>query len=92
MPGERLIDAVNRRLGAELGTWAAQARLVLGSVRYEAEMAGVRENEMGPVLRVSAGSTITPHPDEVQAARWVPWQRLVNSAADDQSRSRRGAG
>jgi isopentenyl-diphosphate delta-isomerase len=73
-PGERIDDAVRRRVEQELGTSVSGLRLVLPRFRYRAEQEGVVENEMCPVFVGTAEGPVDPDPDEVGAARWEPWQ------------------
>ena len=76
-PGERLEDAVRRRVEQELGTTVTDLRLVLPRFRYRAEQDGVVENEMCPVFVGSvpgaASQTVSADPDEVGDVRWEPW-------------------
>ena len=76
-PGERLEDAVRRRVEQELGTTVTDLRLVLPRFRYRAEQDGVVENEMCPVfvglVSGAASGTVSANPDEVGDARWEPW-------------------
>ena len=79
-PGEAVEDAVRRRARDELGLDVHDLRLVLPRFSYRAEMDGVVEWELCPVLtgRVT-GSAPAPGPDptEVEDARWVPWERFA---------------
>jgi isopentenyl-diphosphate Delta-isomerase len=76
-PGEPVEDAVGRRARDELGLEVHGLRLVLPRFSYRAEMDGVVEWELCPVLvgRV-AGVAPDPAPDpsEVEEAVWVPWR------------------
>jgi isopentenyl-diphosphate delta-isomerase len=74
-PGERLADAVTRRAVRELGLGISDLRLVLPSFSYEAEMNGIWERELCPVLtaRRVPGSGTHPQLDEVEDHRWMPW-------------------
>jgi isopentenyl-diphosphate delta-isomerase len=78
-PGEPVEDAVGRRARDELGLDAHDLRLVLPRFSYRAEMDGVVEWELCPVLvgRVS-GVAPAPGPDpaEVEAVEWVPWRQF----------------
>ncbi len=79
-PGEPVEDAVGRRARDELGLDVDDLRLVLPRFAYRAEMDGVVELELCPVLvgRVS-GVAPQPGPDpaEVEAAEWVPWREFA---------------
>ena len=81
-PGEPLEDAVRRRIAQELGTQVADLRLVLPRFRYRAEQDGVVENEMCPVFVGTALTALTPDPDEVEEARWEPWQTFRTAVLD----------
>lgn len=82
-PGEQLAEAAVRRAGQELGLRLEDVRLVLPRFRYRAEMHGVMENEMCPVLVARAGRhRLRPDPVEVDDARWVPWDGFSASVHD----------
>jgi isopentenyl-diphosphate delta-isomerase len=76
-PGERLDDAVRRRASDELGLEVRDLRLVLPRFAYRAEMDGVVEWEMCPVLVGRADTDPTPDPDEVAGFEWVDWSAFV---------------
>lgn len=78
-PGEKLDDAVLRRIGEELGLHAESAELVLPHFRYRAVMDnGIVENEICPVyrVRVDEHATLDPDPAEVEETRWVSWREF----------------
>lgn len=82
-PGEDLAGAATRRARQELGMALDDVRLVLPRFRYRAEMHGVVENEMCPVLVARVRSTdVAADPDEVEEHRWVAWDALVASVLD----------
>lgn len=76
-PGERLDDAVLRRAADELGLEVRDLRLVLPRFAYRAEMDGIVERELCPVLvgRIDA----EPHPDpaEVDSFEWADWSAFA---------------
>ena len=78
-PGERLSEALARRVAQELGLGATDVRLLLPAFRYRAVMPdGTVENEMCPVLvaRCPDPDALAPDPTEVGATAWVAWDRL----------------
>jgi isopentenyl-diphosphate delta-isomerase len=74
-PGERLLDAVTRRVRHELGIDVDDIDVVLSDFRYRAVMPdGTVENEICPVFRATTSQQQPrPRPDEVDATTWVPW-------------------
>lgn len=78
-PGEPLPTAITRRLRDELGVLATSVQLILPTFRYRATMSnGVVENELCPVYRaVVTDLSVTPNPDEVDAAWWQPWTEFL---------------
>ena len=79
-PGERLQDAVRRRVGDELGVEALDLRLVLPRFSYRAEQDGVVEWELCPVLVGRVAGTapaIAPDPAEVEEWAWVEWSAFA---------------
>jgi isopentenyl-diphosphate Delta-isomerase len=71
-PGERFEDAIERRLGQELGARASAIAPVLPDFRYEAvDASGIRENEVCPVFVARLEDGLDPDPDEVMEHRWV---------------------
>lgn len=75
-PGEPLVDAVRRRADDELGLGLRAVRLVLPAFRYRAEMAGVVEDELCPVVVAVAAGVPRPAPEEVDALEWAPWSQF----------------
>ena len=80
-PGEPLPYAVRRRAADALGLEVGAPRLVLPRFRYRAEMAGVVELELCPVLavQVDRGQPLQPRADEVADWSWEPWDAVVAS-------------
>jgi isopentenyl-diphosphate delta-isomerase len=76
-PGERLADAVVRRLRHELGIEVDDLDVVLPDFRYRATLDGVVENEICPVFRATTSAQPTPRPDEVDSTIWVPWNTFA---------------
>ncbi|MFI0371222.1 isopentenyl-diphosphate Delta-isomerase [Actinomadura sp. 1N219] len=87
-PGEKLRDAVLRRLGDELGMPDAELTSVLPRFQYRAVAAdGTVENERCPVVRatVPADSAVRPNPAEVEQAEWWTWDRCLELARRPES-------
>ncbi|MGQ0480227.1 MAG: isopentenyl-diphosphate Delta-isomerase [Pseudonocardia sp.] len=80
-PGERLEDAVRRRVDHELGMQATEVRLVLPDFSYRASDGGVEENELCPVLVCRLEGRPRPRPDEVEDWSWWRWKRFLRIAA-----------
>lgn len=78
---EAITDAVRRRARFELGLALDEVRLVLPAFRYRAELDGVVENEMCPVVYATASAEPDPNPDEVAATRWLPWADFLREAS-----------
>ncbi len=77
-PGERPVDAVQRRIAAELGATAVRADLVLPEFSYRAvDSSGVVENELCPVWVGRLSGPLAPDPAEVAELTWVEWDDLV---------------
>ncbi|KAA9159618.1 isopentenyl-diphosphate Delta-isomerase [Amycolatopsis acidicola] len=77
-PGEKLADAVRRRVPQELGVDAEEITLVLPAFRYRAVMEnGIVENEMCPVFRAVTDGDPRPEPSEVDGYEWAVWDELV---------------
>lgn len=78
-PGEPVGAAAVRRARHELGMDVGDTRLVLPRFAYRAEMSGVVEHELCPVLTAhTAGeANLSPDPQEVADTRWVPWADVV---------------
>jgi isopentenyl-diphosphate delta-isomerase len=82
-PGEPLPYAVRRRAADELGLEVGEPRLVLPRFRYRAEMDGVVELELCPVLavHVDRAEPLRPRPDEVAEWSWEPWDDVVQAVS-----------
>ncbi|WP_228389072.1 isopentenyl-diphosphate Delta-isomerase [Cumulibacter manganitolerans] len=75
-PGEPLESAVRRRAAHELGLELGDVRLLLPDFRYRAELRGVVENELCPVLLATGRGAPRPDPSEVCSLEWVSWPGL----------------
>ena len=82
-PGERVEEAVRRRVREELGVGLVELRLLLPDFRYRAVMPdGVVEHELCPVLVAVTHDQVRPDPDEVADYEWVDWTEFRNSVLD----------
>ncbi|MEO3830111.1 isopentenyl-diphosphate Delta-isomerase [Actinomadura sp. B10D3] len=87
-PGEKLRDAVLRRLRDELGIPEASLTSVLPGFKYRAVAAdGTVEHERCPVVRatVPADGALVPAPEEVEHAEWWTWERCLELAGRPES-------
>jgi len=85
-PGETTIDAVHRRSREELGVAPQALELMLPDYRYRAEADGIVENELCPVLVARLdGEPPSPDPAEIEATRWVEWERFLAELPGDYS-------
>jgi len=76
-PGERIAEAVQRRVQQELGLTLPPVTLLLPRFQYQAEMNGVLENELCPVFAGYADGPLDSDPAEVADAKWVPWHEFT---------------
>jgi len=87
-PGEGLLAAARRRADDELGLSLASVRLGLPRFAYTAQLHGVVENEMCPVLLATPGPepALEPDPAEVDDTAWMPWEEVLASVASGDRR------
>ncbi|MDC5699139.1 isopentenyl-diphosphate Delta-isomerase [Intrasporangium calvum] len=81
-PGERLGDAVRRRVATELGLAVTDLRVVLPRFAYRAELDGVVEWELCPVLVGRVDGDPSPHPAEVADVGWVDWAQFADEVLE----------
>jgi len=81
-PAESTLAAARRRIAEELGTPAADLWVALPSYRYRAELDGIVENEICPVVvgRIDPAA-LALDPEEVGAVRWVDWDAFLAEIA-----------
>lgn len=83
-PGEKLPAAVARRVDEVLGIIPADITLILPDFRCRTvTKAGILENSICPVYRVTVHRLVHPDPNEVEILAWIPWTALVARAGDD---------
>ena len=85
LPGERTEDAAARRLNYELGLRDIVLIMALPDFRYRAELDGIVEHEMCPVLIGFTDAKPHPNPEEVNEIKWMPWSDVLRSVADPKS-------
>ena len=82
-PNEGLEAAVARRARLELGIALDDVRIVLPGFAYRAEMDGIVEYELCPVVTAHLHDhEFTVNPDEVAAVDWIPWKRFADEVLD----------
>ncbi|MFN2412715.1 MAG: isopentenyl-diphosphate Delta-isomerase [Pyrinomonadaceae bacterium] len=84
-PGESVYDACARRLRYELGLVDIDLVVALPDFRYRAELNGIVENEICPVLIGFTDQEPKINPDEVESVRWIDWQKLVEKVENPAS-------
>jgi isopentenyl-diphosphate Delta-isomerase len=78
MLNETNINAAKRRAKFELGMNIKQAFEVLPDYSYKAELNGVVENEICPVIITFTDENPTINRNEVECVRWVKWDAFLN--------------
>lgn len=76
-------EAVNRRLGDELGMSKLKLFEILPNYRYRAERDGVVENEICPVYVGFSNENPKINPDEVEATKWIDWQKFIDETQNN---------
>lgn len=82
---EDVEDAAVRRTKFELGVLPGSMLNALPNFRYRAELDGIVENEICPVIVGITNSKPRPNPDEVAATKWVAWEEFVSMTRDPAS-------
>lgn len=76
-PKEDVVDAASRRLKDELGFISHDIKVV-APYRYTfADIHGIMENEICPILVGHADGDPKPHVGEVADWKWMPWQEFL---------------
>lgn len=78
-PGEPVAYAARRRAQVELGATLGWVRLVLPEFRYRAEMDGVVEHELCPVVvaGLADGGRLDPDTREIDGLEWIEWDHFT---------------
>ena len=83
MLNESNIDAAKRRLEFELGLDLDNVQEILPDFSYKAEMNGIVENELCPVMVAFTDEEPKPNSDEVEDVKWVNWQEFVDDVKNN---------
>lgn len=77
-PGEKMQDAIKRRLDFELGIKKiSDLKVVLPDYRYKTPpFNGIIENEICPVYIAYTDQEPKPNPAEVESYEWIDWSSL----------------
>ena len=81
--GEKAEDAARRRLKDELGIEKAEIKMVLPDFKYQAQMDGIMENEICPVMVAFSDDILKINNDEVEKTRWVTWNEFTQMVKSD---------
>lgn len=76
-------DAAKRRLRFELGLNVDNVQIVLPDFSYRAEMNGVVENELCPVMVAFTDEEPKLNRDEVEDIKWINWQEFVDDVKNN---------
>lgn len=83
MLNESNIDAAKRRLNFELGIKIDKLFEILPDFSYKAEMNGIVENEICPVLIAFSDKKPLLNPSEVESVRWIKWQEFLREIEEN---------
>ncbi len=75
-PDETVQLAARRRAQFELGV-SIEAWIAVADFRYRAELDGVVENEICPILVALCEDQPRPRREEVEEVRWMAWEEFV---------------
>lgn len=84
-PGEKLEDAVKRRLAFELGINEVDSiEMIVPDYRYTTPpFNGIIENELCPIFVARVKSDLKPNPEEVDNYEWLPWAEVKQRIASN---------
>ncbi len=77
MLNESNMDAAKRRLNFELGIKIDKLFEILPDFSYKAEMNGIVENEICPVIVAFSDQKPLLNPNEIGNVRWIKWQEFL---------------
>ncbi|HSW98044.1 MAG TPA: isopentenyl-diphosphate Delta-isomerase [Candidatus Saccharimonadales bacterium] len=78
---ETSIETAKRRLSYELGITDAELTVALPDYRYKFDKDGIYENEFCPVMIGKTNQQPTVNPAEVEAIRWISWEKWLHEIA-----------
>lgn len=78
--GERPEETAKRRLKDELDIEDVEVFRILPNYHYRAEMNGLVENELCPVMAAFTDQKPSLNLDEVENIRWIPWRMFLRDA------------
>lgn len=78
VPGEDVVDAAKRRLKDELGIIADDIKVIAPYQYRFADIHGIVENEICPILVGHADADPKPDLHEVGAWKWMPWKEFLS--------------
>jgi isopentenyl-diphosphate delta-isomerase len=84
---ESTLQAVQRRLGEELGLEGVALEIVLPDYRYRFTREGIVENEFCPVAVGMTSDEPRPNPNEVHDVRWLDWGAFLEQTRRDNAYS-----
>jgi len=74
---ESNLNAAKRRVKFELGIDPNNILEILPNFSYKAEMNGIVENELCPVLIAFTKSEPKPNKNDVEDFKWIDWQKFI---------------
>lgn len=77
MLNELNTNAAKRRLKFELGIDLDNFYEILPDFSYKAEMNGIVENEICPVIVAFTDKKLSPNRDEVENIKWINWNKFL---------------
>ena len=80
---ESNIDAAKRRLEFELGIKENNVYEILPDFSYKADMNGIVENEICPVLVAFSNQIPIPNSDEVENILWLDWKDFIKDVSEN---------
>jgi isopentenyl-diphosphate Delta-isomerase len=83
MLNEANVDAAKRRMPFEIGINNVEITEVISNYRYKAEMNGIWENEICPILIGFTNKKPIINKNEVENFKWVNWKNFIEDAENN---------